>query len=82
MDQTSKDHLQGKDAQIDGTDFQIATASEINRISRKLRQSLDLPVHHVVNNETRMNRDQATWNSYDQLDYRLPDNAQYNVWVR
>ena len=82
MDQTSKDHLQGKDAQIDRTDFQIATASEINRISRKLRQSLDLPVHHVVNNETRMNRDQSTWNGYDQLDYRLPDNAQYNVWVR
>ncbi|MGM9891439.1 LCP family protein [Limosilactobacillus sp.] len=82
MDQTHKDHLQGKDAQIDGTDFQIATAGEINRVSKELRQSLGLSPHHVVNNETRMNKHQTNWNGYNQLDYRLPGNAQYNVLIR
>lgn len=82
LNQTSKDQLHGKDAQIDGTDFQIATASEINRVSRKLRQSLGLSPHRVVNNETRMNKLQTSWNGYNQLDYRLPGNAQYNVLVK
>jgi LCP family protein required for cell wall assembly len=82
MDHTRKDHLQGKDAQIDGTDFQIATAGEINRVSRELRQSLDLPPHRVVNNETRMNKEQTNWNGYNHLDYHLPDGAQYNVLIK
>lgn len=82
MDHTTKDHLQGKDAQIDGTDFQIATASEINRVSSKLRKSLDLTPEKVSNNETRMNKHQPTWNGYNQLDYRLPGGAQYNVLIK
>ena len=82
MGHTSKDHLQGKDAQIDGNDFQIATASEINHVSKELCQSLDLPFHRVVNNETRMNKDQKSWNGYYQLNYHLPDGAHYNVLIQ
>lgn len=82
MDYTVKDHLQGKDAQIDGTDFQIATAPEINRVSRELRKSLDLSPKKVTNNETKMNKLQTTWNGYNRLDYHLPNGAQYNVLVK
>lgn len=82
MNKTVKDHLQGKDAKIDGTDFQIATAPEINRVSRELRQSLGLAPIKVVNNETKMNRQQTSWNGYNQVDYQLPAGAQYNVLVK
>lgn len=82
MNKTVKDHLQGKDAQIDGTDFQIATAPEINRVSRELRQSLGLTPEKVTNNETKMNKQQTSWNGYNHINYQLPDGAQYNVLVK
>lgn len=79
---TDRDHLQGKDAKIDGTDFQIATPGELNRVSKKVRQSLGLAPHRVTNNETAMDKSQTSWNGYNNLDYQLPDGAQYNVLIR
>lgn len=82
MRRVVKDHLQGKNAQIDGTDFQIATSPEINRISREIRLSLGLKPERVTNDETAMNKLQTTWNGYNDIDYQLPAGAQYNVLMK
>lgn len=82
MDKTVKDQLQGKDAQIDGTDFQIATASEINRVSKELRLSLGLKPKTIHNSETAMNKLQTSWDGYNNLAYQLPNGAQYNELIK
>lgn len=80
MDHVTKDHLQGKDAQIDGTDFQIATPKEITRVSRQVNAALDRPTTKTIhNNETALYHQQTTWNGYNQLAFTLPNGAQYNV---
>lgn len=80
LNNTKSTQLQEKDAVIDGTDFQIATPKELTRVSKLLRTSLGLkdngPVH---NHETELVHEQTTWNGYNQIRFRLPHGAQYNV---
>lgn len=74
------DHLQGKDAQIGMTDFQIATPAEMIRTSNVVRSSLGIQqIHHLHNAETRLYHEQTTWNGRDQLAFTLPHGAEYNV---
>lgn len=80
LSQTSSTQLHGKDAVIDGTDFQIATPREMNRVSKLMRTSLGLrysgPLH---NHESAMYHQQTTWNGYNRVEFQLPNGAQYNV---
>lgn len=79
LSSTKKDHLQGKDATIEGVSFQIASPSEINRVSKEVRTSLDLPAKSkVVNNETKLYNLQTTWDSYQNTEFVLPNGAHYN----
>ena len=80
MDNTERLHLQGKDAIIEGTSFQIATPKEMNKTSKVIRSSLDLDSTTVDNNETAMYHQQTHWNGYNKLAFRLPNNARYNVF--
>lgn len=82
MNHIQRSHLQGKDAQIDGTDFQIATAKQVNKESKLLRQSLDLPVKKVNNNEITMEKMQRSWNGYNKLAFELPHGAEYNQLIK
>lgn len=80
MDHVTRDHLQGKDAQIDGTDFQIATPKEIARVSHQVNAALgQLTTGTIRNNETALYHYQTTWNGYNNLAFTLPHGAQYNV---
>lgn len=80
MNHVHKDHLQGKDAKIDGTDFQIATPKEITRVSNNINCALDRsPVGPIHNNETMMYHQQTTWNGYNRINFTLPNGARYNV---
>jgi LCP family protein required for cell wall assembly len=79
MNKTVKDHLQGKDAIIEQTSFQIAPPREINRVSKLARRSLDLaPKGKISNYETAMYNEQTTWNGYNHLKFTLPNGAKYN----
>lgn len=69
LNNSENDHLQGKNATIDGLSFQIAPQSEMQRLSNKIRQSLDLKKVKVDNMETKMNKMQTTWNGYDDVKY-------------
>lgn len=80
MDSTERTHLQGKDAVIDGTSFQIATPKELNKTSKAVRSSLGLEPTTVTNNETAMYYQQTHWNGYNNLAFQLPHNARYNVF--
>lgn len=48
-------HLQGKDAWINGSSYQIATTAELTKVNRALRQELALPAKRLDNEETRLN---------------------------
>lgn len=50
------DQLQGQDAYINGSSYQIASTKEINRISKKLRKQLNLSAETVSNKETELNK--------------------------
>ncbi|QEA53024.1 LCP family protein [Loigolactobacillus coryniformis] len=50
------DQLQGQDAYINGSSYQIAPTKEINRISKKLRKQLNLSAETVSNKETELNK--------------------------
>lgn len=45
----SDDHLQGQNATIDGSSYQVATTKELQRVSNKIRTQLGLK-HETVNN--------------------------------
>lgn len=79
LNKSEDDHLQGKNATIDGLSFQIAPKSEIQRLSNKIRQSLDLKKVKVDNIEIKMNEIQTSWNGYDNVNYVLPGNAKAYV---
>lgn len=51
----TSDQLQGKNATINGSSYQIASTKELNRISKKLRTQLNLAASTVNNRETRLN---------------------------
>lgn len=72
-------HFQGKNAMIDGASFQIASPKEINRISAIIRKHLGLKPIKVNNYETKMYRMQTSYNGYDNIDFVLPNGAEYNV---
>lgn len=79
MTHTKKDHLQGKDAIIEHTAFQIATPKEITRVSNLARCSLGLKSKdHISNYETAMYNEQTSWNGYNHLNFTLPNGARYN----
>ncbi|MFL2029898.1 LCP family glycopolymer transferase [Loigolactobacillus zhaoyuanensis] len=48
-------HLQGADAWINGSSYQIATTAALSKTSTALRRELDLPQKQVDNEETRLN---------------------------
>lgn len=78
MNKTNRTHLQGKDAIIEGTSFQIATPKELNKTSATIRSSLNLNSVTVNNNETTMYHQQTNWDGFHNLNFRLPNNARYN----
>lgn len=79
MTNTQHSHLQGKDAIIDGSSFQIASPQEMLRISNLTRRSLGLEtVSSIDNYETRMYHQQHWWNGYNRLYFQLPNGAHYN----
>lgn len=80
MNHIGRDHLQGKDALIQGVSFQIATPNEMNRVSREVRSSLGLNPQRVSNNESRMYNQQSSWDGYRELNFQLPHHARYNVY--
>lgn len=80
MNHVNRDHLQGKDALIQGVSFQIATPHEMNRVSREVRMALGLNPQHVSNNESRMYHQQTNWDGYRELNFQLPHQARYNVY--
>lgn len=80
LNKTQQDHLQGKDAIIDGTSFQIATPKEMLRVSNNVRRLLGLPsIKRIDNCESRLYHYQDTWDGYNNLNFVLPQGAQYNV---
>ncbi|MFD1672453.1 LCP family protein [Agrilactobacillus yilanensis] len=50
------DHIQGRNAWIDGASYQVAPTSELQRISNKLRKSLELDAEKLSNEETKQNK--------------------------
>ncbi|WP_251716705.1 LCP family protein [Lactobacillus agrestimuris] len=78
MNSTQQEQLIGKDAQVDGIDFQIATPNEINRISKQVRHSMGIRPVNVSNNETELVQLQTSWNGYNNLNFTLPNGAKYN----
>lgn len=76
---TTHTHLQGKDAIIDDTSFQIAPPKEMLRLSNLVRQTLEISSQHSIDNyETRMYYQQYSWNGYNRLNFMLPNGASYN----
>lgn len=49
------DHIQGTEAMINGSSYQIASTEELNRISKKIRNQLGLKATKLNNAETRLN---------------------------
>lgn len=61
----SSGYIQGHDATISGTSFQIASTAELQKWSNKLRKSLGLPTQTLTNQETRQNSLNETYNGVD-----------------
>jgi hypothetical protein len=72
-------HFQGLNATISGTSFQIASPKEINRVSKLIRHALGLKYTKVTNNETAMYDGQSNYDGITNVDFILPNNAEYNV---
>lgn len=72
-------HFHGKDATIDGASFQIASPREINRVSKLVRHALGLKFKKVHNYETWMWHLQTTYDGVNDVYFKLPNGAQYNV---
>ena len=50
------DHLQGYGQMVGDVSYELAPTKEIQRVSNKLRKSLELPHETVNNEETKLNR--------------------------
>ncbi|WP_125568523.1 LCP family protein [Companilactobacillus insicii] len=50
------DHVQGYGSMIDGSSYEIAPTKELQRVSNKLRKSLDLSQETLDNQETKLNK--------------------------
>ena len=68
------DHIQGRNAWIDGASYQVAPTSELQRISNKLRKSLDLDTETLSNAETKQNALNKTFFSNE-------ESETYNVYT-
>ncbi|MFR0585629.1 LCP family protein [Lactobacillus porci] len=58
-------YIQGHDAMISGTSFQIASTEELQKWSDKLRKSLGLATQTLANQETRQNSLNESYNGID-----------------
>lgn len=61
----SSGYIQGHDATIAGTSFQIASTEELQKWSNKLRKSLGLSTQTLTNQETRQNSLNENYNGVD-----------------
>lgn len=61
----SSGYIQGHDATISGTSLQIASTEELQKWSNKLRKSLGLSPQTLINQETRQNSLNETYNGGD-----------------
>lgn len=55
MSNMKSGYIQGHDAWIDGASIQVASTKELQKISNRVRKSLDLPIKTLNNQETRQN---------------------------
>lgn len=55
MSNMKSGYIQGHDAWIDGASIQVASTKELQKISNRVRKSLDLPTETLNNQETRQN---------------------------
>lgn len=74
-----REHFKGQNATIEGVSFQIASTSEINRVSKLLRKQLGLKLHKVINHETRMYDSQPDYKGNNDSLFILPGHAKYNM---
>ncbi|MFD0896319.1 LCP family protein [Loigolactobacillus binensis] len=65
------DQLQGQDAYINGSSYQIASTKEINRISKKLRKQLGLTFTKVSNKETKLNKANPYFDGINNTTYTI-----------
>ncbi|GHV97963.1 transcriptional regulator [Lactobacillus nasalidis] len=61
----SSGYIQGHDATISSTSFQIASTAQLQKWSNKLRKNLGLPTQTLTNQETRQNSLNETYNGVD-----------------
>ncbi len=65
------DQLQGQDAYINGSSYQIASTKEINRVSKKLRKQLNLSAETVSNKETKLNKENPYFDGINNTTYTI-----------
>ncbi|MCH4171279.1 MAG: LCP family protein [Lactobacillus sp.] len=64
------DHLQGRNATIDGSSYQVASTKELQRVSNKARRSLGLTDETIDNEETKQNKLNKTfWANSEYTNY-------------
>lgn len=68
------DHLQGQNAWIDGSSYQVATTKELQRISDKLRLAMGLSTKTLDNEETKQN-------ALNQVFFENEDSETYTVYT-
>ncbi|WP_416353862.1 LCP family protein [Agrilactobacillus fermenti] len=68
------DHIQGENAWINGASYQVASTKELQRVSNKLRQSLDLSQETLDNEETKQNARNKTF-------FSNPNVQEYTVYT-
>lgn len=78
MANTQHTHLQEKDAVIDGVDFQVASPRELNNTSQHIHSVMGSKATPIHNHETALYRSQTSWDGYRNLDFQLPNHAEYN----
>ncbi|MCZ9661056.1 LytR family transcriptional regulator, partial [Lactobacillus jensenii] len=59
------DYIHGHDAWIDGASIQVASTSELQRVSDYIRTNLGLNKQKISNEETRQNRLNKKYNAID-----------------
>ncbi|WP_082622599.1 LCP family protein [Agrilactobacillus composti] len=68
------DHLQGRNATIDGSSYQVAPTAELQRVSDKLRRSLGLDTATLDNEETKQNKLNSDY-------FANPESEDYTVFT-
>ncbi len=79
LKQTRRRVLRFRDAEIQGTAFQIATVTELRKGSNFIRRTLGMKSLSTIEyEESQLNHNQTNWNGYNQLEFMLPHGAKYN----